>query len=150
MQWEEHRSRSSCLAFFSVGLPGKFGLYHWMSCNQFLAHHLFRKRRSCESYFFVWICTGSHYEEQSSLVRNSFEMKQLKQELSFFCSVVRASVGFPRKLVLKHQIFHKQSACKPSIPLSSEINYDRPVHLYCSNQNSRFVTTKLILCHCLN
>ena len=47
-------------------------------------------------------------------------MKQLKQklnqELSFVSPVIRASVGFPRKLVLQHQIFHKQSACKLLFP----------------------------------
>ena len=39
---------------------------------------------------------------------------QLNKELNFCSPVIRASVGFPKTLVLKHQIFHKQSACVPN------------------------------------
>ena len=40
--------------------------------------------------------------------------QEMNQKLSFCSPVIRASVGFPKTLVLKHQIFHKQSACVPN------------------------------------
>ena len=81
---------------WSIIYSGKEGLVITSACYA----------ESCESYFY---CLDMlHLRSRAALKQQLQQLKQvLNQELSFFSSVVRASVGFPRKLVLKHQIFHK-------------------------------------------